>query len=125
MLYDLSSNLLLSNLAKSIRTDDPPRFEEQVALAADLLGVGDSTYTGSDLAKIERALALQLNHQIQIQEKHPELFFAKSIASTQTKQGMTYRDVEGLRLPFAVALVASVVNDAAWLDCKSVRRSFR
>lgn len=125
--YDVSEHPLLSAKAKSlaaVSVADPTNqvFVEQTALAAELLGVSETTYTGDKLTKIERALALQINYQLLLD---PEVFFKKYTTSAQSKQGVGYRDGISLVFPMAAGLVEEAVGSGAWLNCTSVRRAVR
>lgn len=124
VVYDVSEHPLLSAKAVALAaTDDADsKFTEQTALAAELLGVSETTYTGDKLTKINRALALQINYQLLLD---PEVFFKKYTTSAQSKQGVGYRDGISLVFPMAAGLVEEAVGSGAWLDCTSVRRAVR
>ncbi len=123
MTYDLSEHPLLGTRAKSLLEENEDAFIEQVALAADLLGIAESTYTGTKLDAVERWLVLQLNHQLVLFAEHGEFWFAKQVSSSHSRQSITYRDGDLLRLPTAVIGIAVVAGNDGWLDCVSVRRS--
>ncbi len=125
MLYDLSEHPLLGAKATVLRDTNEDAFLEQVALAAELLGIGESTFADATLMKIQRQLVLQLNHQLLILENHPEFVFAKSVASSHSKQAITYRDGDLLLFAPALAAVKGIVGSGGWENCKSVRRTFR
>lgn len=117
VVYDVSGHKLLSAKAAALATDV---FVEQVAWAAELLGVSETTYTGDKLTKIKRALVLQLNYQLLLPI---DAFFKKSEASLGSKQSVTYRDGLSLIFPMAAALISEVDGADGWMDCTSVRRA--
>lgn len=123
MTYDVSEHPLLSAKSKAIVAKDTANsttvFAEWTAYAAELLGVADKTFSGDDLLKINRALALQINYLLNVVD---EMFIFKQVSSVQSKQTVTYRD-PALIFPGATAIVNSVAG--AWGDITSLRRQVR
>jgi hypothetical protein len=52
---------LLSEEAKALTT---PQFEEYMALAREVYGIVDMTFSGSDEGRVDRAIALQVNFML-------------------------------------------------------------
>lgn len=123
MTYDVSDHPLLSTKSKAIVAKDTANstevFAEWTAYAAELLGVADKTFSGDDLAKVNRALSLQVNYLL---DTVPEMFIYKQVSSIQSKQNVTYRDAS-LLFPGAVIIINGV--SGAWGDITSVRRQVR
>jgi len=61
MAWDLAGHGLLSADAAAL---SPARLTEQVALAADLLGLDDEERWTGEVERAKRAIALQVSHQI-------------------------------------------------------------
>lgn len=119
VVYTVSEHPLLGGKAKAAAANDE-YFAELTAVAAQLLGVDETVYTGSALASVERAIVLQLNYMSLIE---PRMFVYVNEASSHSKQAVTYRDNIGMVLPTAAALV-SAVNHAAgigWGNIKAIR----
>lgn len=119
MAYDLAEHPLLSAKAAALKEEV---FAEQVALAAERLGVSETVFTGAALSRIKRYLALQLNWQLQVPI---EAFYKVQEASSASKQNTTYRSGISLVYPLALAGVQSVLGSGGWADCTSVRRAVR
>lgn len=121
--YVVSEHPLLSVKAKALATNSAKEeeFAEQVALAADLLGVSETTYTGDTLLKVNRAVVLQLNYQLELGLSP---FIYQSAASERSKQSAQYRGGEdGPPLVFAQAanIVKQVQYESGWGCIRAVR----
>lgn len=119
--YVVSEHPLLSVKAKALREKDEDAFAEQVALAANLLGVDETTYTGDTLAKVNRALVLQLNYQLLLD---PDVFLHKSAASQHSKQSILYRGGDGgppLVMGQAMAIIKEIRYESGWDNMRAVR----
>lgn len=118
--YLVSEHPLLSAKAKVLAAKEED-FAEQVALAADLLGVSETTYTGDALSKINRAVVLQLNYMLQL---GMDPFIYRSAASERSKQSVMYRGGDNgppLVLALAANLVRFVNYETGWGNIKAVR----
>ena len=91
VVYTVSEHPLLGGKAKAAASSEDS-FAELTAVAAQLLGVDETVYTGSALASVERAIVMQLNYMSLIK---PEMFIYASEASSHSKQAVTYRDEIG------------------------------
>jgi hypothetical protein len=121
--YVVSEHPLLSVKAKALATNSAKEeeFAEQVALAADLLGVSETTYTGDTLLKVNRAVVLQLNYQIQL---GLDPFIFQSAASDRSKQSVQYRggeDGPSLVFPQAANIIKQVQYESGWGCIRAVR----
>jgi hypothetical protein len=119
--YDDSEHLLLGDKALALKTKNEDQFAEQVALAADLLGVSETTYTGDTLVRVTRAVVLQLNYQIKL---GLDPFIYRSAASERSKQSVQYRGGDAgppLVLMQAAQIVRSVEYESGWGNIKAVR----
>lgn len=120
--YIVSEHPLLSPKAKALVSSEEA-FAEQTALAASLLGVDETVYVDDDLAKVNRAIALQVNYQIELSAK-PDIWYAQSVASSHSKQSVTYRggaSGPSLIFPQAMQLVKGVQFESGWDNIKAVR----
>lgn len=122
MAYDVSVHALLSDKAKSLFAKQPAAFAEQQELAVNLLGLTDTSFTGSKLAIVNRAIVMQLNYQLELS---PSIFLHKQASSSQSRQNVTYRDNIGLLYQPAAALLTSAGVTGSWGNITSVRRSVR
>lgn len=112
---------MLSTKSKSTATGNSDLFAELTAIAAQLLGVDETSYTGSDLEAVERAIVLQLNYMALIE---PRMFVYQSESSAHSKQAVSYRGLSELTLlyPMAAALVKSVSGSGSgWDNIKAIR----
>ena len=124
--YVVSEHFLLGSKSKALLAKNEDEFAEQVALAADLLGVSETTYTGDALARINRAVVLQLEYQLKL---GLDPFIYRAASSERSKQAVQYRggdDGPPLTLAQAVAIVDSVNAETGddigkWGNIKSVR----
>jgi len=119
--YDLSDSALLSPKAKALLTKDESAFAEQVAMAAELLNVDTTVFTGSALATVLRALAIQVSWQVDLDRK---ALYVKAESSSASHQSVTYRDGLGLIAPEALQMIGRVlakVGVSQWGNIKSVR----
>lgn len=125
MTYDLADHPLLDSTAKGLQTKQEDAFKAQVALAAELLKVDTLTFTGTDLVRVKRYLALQLNYQLKLL---PDVFLKSQESSQASHQSVTYRNEIGLINPIAAQGVAALIgeesSDSLWEDIRSVRRNF-
>lgn len=119
VVYEVSDHSMLSAKAKGLGED---RLADETALAAERLGISTTTFTGSDLTKIKRYLALQINYQV---EFPLEALYKKAQSSAGSKQSVVYRDGVSIILPLALAGVNDVLGSSGWADCTSVRRAVR
>jgi hypothetical protein len=119
VVYDVSDHPMLSAKAANLSED---RLVEETALAAEYLGIQETTFTGTDLTQIKRYLVMQINYQILLD---PEVYFKKATASAGSKQNVVYRDGISPVLKFALQGVSTVLGSSGWLDCTSVRRQVR
>lgn len=118
--YAVSEHPLLSAKALALAKNEDA-FAEQVAFAAELLGVDQTVYVDDQLLSIQRALVLQLNYQLSLS---PDVFLYKSTASLQSKQTVVYRGGDSgppLVLTQALQLVKNVRLQSGWGNIKSVR----
>lgn len=109
MAYAVSEHKLLNASATLLAQDDEETFLEQQAWAESQLGVSGTAYTGSQKKLVERALALQINWQLQLPA---DVWYVKQGASTQSRQNITYRDGIQFVDPRAAALIAQVETEA-------------
>ncbi len=121
MTYDVTDHPLLSAKAKAL-VKNSDAFEAYTSLAAELLGVADTTYTGLNLAKISRAVAREVGWLLEL---NYDVLLHKQAASSQSKQTITYRDVT-LIDPIAAAIVSAVnavlsTTGSSWADCRAIR----
>ena len=119
VVYSVSEHPLLGGKAKAAAANEE-YFAELTAVAAQLLGVSETVYTGSALESVERAIVLQLNYMSLIE---PRMFVYVAESSSHSKQAVTYRDDIGLILPAAAALVRAVntVSGIGWDNIKAIR----
>lgn len=118
VVYTVSEHPALDKAVKDLVSNNEELFLDRVALAASLLGVDETVYTGDDLVKIERAIALQLNYMALIK---PAMFIYQSESSSHSKQAVSYRNNLSLIYPFAVMLVKNVTYEGGWDNIKAVR----
>jgi hypothetical protein len=121
VIFDLSDHPLLGPKAKALLRDEDA-FVEQVALAAELYGVSDLTFEGDKLNSVRRWLVLQLNHQLTVLQDHGSVWFAKQVASSQSRQSITYRDGDPLIFQPGFAAVQAIADEdgEGWENCRSV-----
>lgn len=114
MAFDITAHALLSGDSKGLVNKDPTAFDEQVALATELLGLADQTFSTDETIRLERAVVLQVNWMLKL---GLEPYYIKDIRSNQSAQGKTYRDL-GLLNPMAEAIVATILpqTDVDWFD---------
>lgn len=127
MAYDVSEHPLLGVKGKQLVESALPEFEEQQAIAVQRLRLlEDTAYTSHQLTFLNRAIALQINWQLQLPLSSR---YYKQESSSHSKQNVTYRDLIPLVNPEAADIVAGIldiaVTAAQWGDCTSVRRAVR
>lgn len=83
-LYSPAGSELLSQAARNLTA---PALDEHADLAEDLLGLTGSDYTGVAAARVRRAVALQVNHQL---EQIPDWSVLES--SNKGDRSRQYRD---------------------------------
>lgn len=120
MAYDVSEHPLLSGSAKGLSED---LFAEHQAWAEDLLGISGTSYTGTSKARVNRAIALQINWQLALPK---DIWFNKQTSSIQSKQNVTYRDAIVWVDPRAqelidLVLVEEAVEGAGYGNIRSIR----
>jgi hypothetical protein len=119
VLYDPTDHALLSAEARGLQQADVEQFNEQAAVAQSMLGLNDSTFSGTDAAKATRAVAMQLNYQL---EMGIEGFSANAVSrggrSTVYKTGAGARPV--LVFPPAKRMVEDLLG--GWASGPSLRR---
>jgi len=116
--YTLSEHLLLSAKAKALVGSSEEAFAEHVALAAELLGVSEEVYTDTDLVTVLRALAYQVNWQLQFDM---DALLYSSTSSSASKQSVTYREGISLVSPFALGILRRFRSSSGWGNIKAVR----
>jgi hypothetical protein len=119
VLYDPTDHPLLSPEATNLKNGNADQFNEQAALAQTILNLDGTSFTGDDAATATRAVAMQLNYQL---EMGLEGFTAAAVTrgsrSTVYKQGTGAR--AGLAFPLAKRLVDSLLG--GWDTGRSLRR---
>ena len=62
--HDVSAHKALTADAKAVQSSDSERFQEENALAEDLLGLGGLSLSGRDAESALRAVAYQVNYLV-------------------------------------------------------------
>lgn len=90
MIYDLTTEPLLSAKAKALLVKDVGAFNGQVDIAETYLGlIALPVYTGDKATLVKHFLAQQVNWQIEI---GLDPLYIKAESSTHSQQAKTYRD---------------------------------
>jgi hypothetical protein len=119
VLYDPTDHALLSEAAKALQLNDVDQFNEQAALAQTLLELDDSSFSGADAATATRAVAMQVNYQIEMGlEGFTTNAVSRGSRSVVYKQGTGSRPV--LVFPLAKRLVENL--SGGWDTGISLRR---
>ena len=123
MAYDVSDHPLLGSKGTQLFAKSSEAFEQQQAWAVDLLRLeADTSYTAAERLSINRALALQINWQLELPLS---LWYMKQEASAQSKSSITYRDGVSLISPMAQGALPATVTARQWGSITSVRRAVR
>ena len=101
-LYDPAAHPLLSSAAAALDTEgDPNALDEQAEVAINLLGLRDTAYTDADAAAAVRAVAIQVNLQV-------ELGVEGFAYSSLTRGARSFDSKDKLIDPRAAAIVATL-----------------
>lgn len=114
--YDPTGHDLLGDAACTLEADE---LREQAAVAEDVLGLSDVVLSGDDADRAVRAVALQLNYQLDSED-------GLAVASkTKGDQSVTYRegtDGRGVAIhPGAERIAARLMTDEGWPVTTGVR----
>ena len=123
MPYDVSEHPRLGAKGKQLFAKNEEQFEDEQALAVERLNLGASTtYTAAQLKSINRAIALQINWQLEVPISAR---YIKQESSSQSHNNITYRDGIPLVSPEAIGALPLDVQAGLWGDITSVRRAVR
>jgi hypothetical protein len=119
VLYDPTNHALLSPEARGLQQADVEQFNEQAAVAQSLLDLDGSSFSGEDAAKATRAVAMQLNYQI---EMGIEGFAANAVS--RGGKSTTYRQGAGAAPILVFPPAKRMVEDlrGGWASGPSLRR---
>lgn len=90
MNYDVTEHSILSDKAKQLVLEDTLKFVANVEMAEALLGVPEDVPTNAKvLARLQLAVGLQVNYQVQM---GVDPLYIKSSGSQHAGNSVTYRD---------------------------------